>query len=71
MQPSSGSAAIGGYDVVDEKGDVYRQLGYCPQTSPLINRLTARETLAMYARLRGIPASRIYSLCEALIEQAT
>ena len=40
MQPSAGSAAIDGYDVVDEKSDVYRRLGYCPQVTVASRWLT-------------------------------
>ena len=34
------------------------RLGYCPQHDPLLDLLTAREQLALYARLKvGFPAS--------------
>lgn len=31
-----------------------KRLGYCPQVDPLLELMTVRETLTMYARLRGI-----------------
>jgi ABC-type multidrug transport system ATPase subunit len=36
-----------------------RHLGFCPQVDPLLDLMSARETLQMYGRLRGIPANRI------------
>ena len=36
-----------------------RQMGYCPQTDALLPTLTSYETLALFARLRGIPECHI------------
>ena len=33
---------------------MYSLLGYCPQYDALIDQLTGRETLVMFARLRGV-----------------
>ena len=33
---------------------VQQRIGYCPQFDALIERLTGRELLTMFARLRGI-----------------
>jgi ATP-binding cassette, subfamily A (ABC1), member 3 len=33
---------------------VHRQLGYCPQFDALIDLMTGRETLYMFALLRGV-----------------
>ena len=41
---------------------VRQRIGYCPQFDALIERMTGRELLTMFARLRGIP--------ERLISQA-
>ena len=41
---------------------VQKKIGYCPQFDALIERMTGRELLTMFARLRGIP--------ERLISQA-
>ena len=38
---------------------VQRNIGYCPQFDALIERLTGRELLTMFARLRGIPEKDI------------
>lgn len=32
-----------------------QRLGYCPQFDAVIDEMTGRETLFLFARLRGIP----------------
>ena len=38
---------------------VQQRIGYCPQFDALIDLLTGRELLTMYARLRGVYESQI------------
>ena len=38
---------------------VRQKIGYCPQFDALIDQMTGRETLTMYARLRGMPEKLI------------
>ena len=44
-------------------------MGYCPQFDALLNHMTGRETLTMYARLRGIPERSIPDLVQALLDE--
>ena len=44
---------------------VQQRIGYCPQFDALIERMTARELLTMFARLRGIPEALIKDAVEA------
>uniref|UniRef100_A0A914DTF3 ABC transporter domain-containing protein n=1 Tax=Acrobeloides nanus TaxID=290746 RepID=A0A914DTF3_9BILA len=50
----SGDALIHGMSINDSKLPRYRLLGYCPQFDALNLKLTAREQLAFYCRIRGI-----------------
>ena len=56
--PSAGRAWIDGCDVVSELSAVRRRLGYCPQQDPLLELMTGRETLLMFARLKNLPEAR-------------
>jgi ABC-type multidrug transport system ATPase subunit len=67
--PSAGSAAIDGFDVVDEQQEVFQRIGYCPQENPLLGQLTARETLSMYCDLRGISPDAIDTHVTRLLAQ--
>ena len=45
-----------------------QRTGYCPQFDALIDLLTGREMLRMYATLRGVPAEEIDPLIENLMQ---
>jgi len=69
---SSGDAFLGGLSVVRGVAGARRRLvGFCPQFDALIDQMTVRETLWMYARLRGIHGGDIGRVVEKLIEQLT
>ena len=70
---SSGDAFLGGMSVLRglSAGARRRLVGFCPQFDGLINRMTVRETLWMYARLRGIHNADIGAVVEKLIERLT
>lgn len=46
---------------------VQQRIGYCPQFDALLEHMTGRETLSMYARLRGIPERYIGSCVENML----
>jgi len=69
---SSGDAFLGGTSVVRAAaGARGRLVGFCPQFDALIDQMTVRETLWMYARLRGIDSGDISRVVEKLIDQLT
>ncbi|CAK6444803.1 unnamed protein product [Pipistrellus nathusii] len=61
---TSGDAFVGGYSVRSDIGKVRQRIGYCPQFDALLDHMTGRETLVMYARLRGIPERHISAYVE-------
>ena len=48
---------------------VQQRIGYCPQFDAIIERLTGRELLTMFARLRGIPESKIKAAVQKEIDR--
>ncbi|XP_041062157.1 phospholipid-transporting ATPase ABCA3 [Carcharodon carcharias] len=56
---SGGNAYVKGYSILKDKKRVRQNIGYCPQFDALLGHMTGRETLFMYARLRGIPEHAI------------
>jgi len=69
---SSGDAFLDGASVAMGAAGARNDLvGYCPQFDALIDQMTARETLWVYARLRGIYAADIDRVVEKLIRQLT
>ncbi|XP_033746448.1 ATP-binding cassette sub-family A member 3-like [Pecten maximus] len=65
---SNGNAYLNKYDVKQHLTQVQQNLGYCPQFDALIDQMTGRETLTMYARLRGVPEEDIKSTVNDLID---
>ncbi len=55
LPPTSGSAAIAGYDIVTQPADVRRHIGYVPQLLSADGSLTGYENMLLSARLYGIP----------------
>ncbi|KAG1338408.1 ABC transporter A family member 1 [Cocos nucifera] len=53
--PTGGTAYIFGNDIRLHPKAARRLIGYCPQFSALLEFLTAREHLELYARIKGVP----------------
>ncbi|XP_070562934.1 phospholipid-transporting ATPase ABCA3-like [Ptychodera flava] len=64
---SGGTAYIDGYDIKTNLKMAQQRLGYCPQFDALIDQMTGRETLIMFARLRGVPEPSICKAADNLI----
>jgi sodium transport system ATP-binding protein len=67
LSPSSGSAAVMGFDVAREPGEVRRRLGFYSSTTALYPRLTGRETLEFFARINGYPEAGLRARVDALV----
>ena len=54
-KPTSGTATIGGYDIVKHDTDVRKLIGIVSEKMIMYNRLTARENLRFFGNLFNIP----------------
>lgn len=54
MPPSSGTARVAGFDVVDDSLEVRRRVGYLPESVPLYNEMTVFAYLKFMADLRQL-----------------
>ncbi|CAL8072357.1 unnamed protein product [Calicophoron daubneyi] len=69
LDPTMGTSYVDGFDVNSNPKEAYRCLGYSPQESDVLpSRLTGRETLTHYARLRGLPESTIPNTVDKLLK---
>ncbi|KDO35467.1 hypothetical protein SPRG_00314 [Saprolegnia parasitica CBS 223.65] len=57
--PTSGTATLGGFDILSQQIEVRRLMGYCPQFDALMDLLTVREHLELFAAIKGVPSGRI------------
>ena len=66
----SGSVFFGDYDVLDDKDEVRRMLGYLPQDFGLYPKVTAYELLDHFATLKGLSQrARRREVVEGLLQQ--
>jgi ABC-2 type transport system ATP-binding protein len=66
MRATSGEASILGHDVCEIA--FRRQIGFLPEQPYFCDFLTGRETLRFYAKLSGVPSSRLACRVEELLE---
>jgi sodium transport system ATP-binding protein len=69
MKPDEGTAEIDGIDVVRESLEARRRIGTLPHGSGLYPHLTARENIAYYGRLYGIPRDRLGERVDEVVRQ--
>ncbi|MER3404165.1 MAG: MFS transporter, partial [Chloroflexota bacterium] len=54
MPPTSGTAKVAGYDVLEQSLEVRRRIGYMPENVLLYHDLTVRQYLEFVARVKGV-----------------
>ncbi|RLS32105.1 MAG: ATP-binding cassette domain-containing protein [Planctomycetota bacterium] len=67
LRPTSGTARVGGCDVVADPVGARRQLGYVSATTGVPDRLTPREILRSFARLHGLSDGVLETRVESLL----
>ena len=68
IQPTSGSATVGGYDVSQNPNEVRNLLGMVPQQVSLYKDLTVQENSELCADYYGVPDDEKYTRIEELME---
>ncbi|XP_058837014.1 phospholipid-transporting ATPase ABCA3-like isoform X2 [Topomyia yanbarensis] len=66
---SSGEAWVSGISLLTEMDRVHQHIGYCPQFDALLEDLTGRETLKLFAMLRGVRNVELNSVSITLAEE--
>jgi ABC-2 type transport system ATP-binding protein len=56
IAPTSGSAKLAGFDVLEKSMEVRRRVGYLPESNALYAEMRVEEYLLFRARLRDLPA---------------
>jgi ABC-2 type transport system ATP-binding protein len=69
LPPTSGTARVGGFDIVRQGGQVRAAIGAALQEAALDAILTGREHLMLQATLQGLPAARRRERAKALLER--
>src|SRR6266404_340136 len=70
LEPDSGSAEMNGIDLIGDKHNTRKMLGYLPQEFGLYPTLTAEQTLRYFAKLKGVHDKKQRgALVDALLER--
>jgi len=68
LPPTSGSATVAGFDVLEQPLEVKKRIGYLPETPPLYPEMETAEYLKFVGRLKGLSGSdvnkRVDYVCE-------
>jgi ABC-2 type transport system ATP-binding protein len=68
LPPSSGTATVAGFDVLEQPFEVKKRIGYLPETPPLYPEMETAEYLRFVGKLKGLSGAelekRIDYVCE-------
>jgi ABC-2 type transport system ATP-binding protein len=59
LPPSTGTAKVAGFDVLEQPMEVKRRVGYLPESPPLYPEMDVGEYLDFVAKLKGLPRNEI------------
>jgi ABC-2 type transport system ATP-binding protein len=59
LPPTSGTASVAGFDVLENPMEVKKRIGYLPETPPLYPEMEVDEYLTFVGRLKGISSGDI------------
>src|SRR5579864_3630532 len=60
LSPTSGSATVAGYDVLEQPLEVKRRIGYLPETPPLYPEMETGEYLIFVGKLKGLSGTELH-----------
>jgi ABC-2 type transport system ATP-binding protein len=68
LPPTSGTAEVGGFDIIQSPGNVRRRIGYVSQLVSADGALTGFENLRLSAKLYDIPKTEMVARIENALE---
>jgi len=71
LPPSSGSARVGEFDVLEQPMEVKKRIGYLPETPPLYPEMEVGEYLDFVGRLKGVPKESLHRRVDEVAEKCS
>jgi len=69
LPPSSGTASVAGFDVLEKPLEVKRRIGYLPETPPIYPEMETTEYLEFVGKLKGLSGSELQKRIEYVSER--
>jgi sodium transport system ATP-binding protein len=69
LRPSSGSAAVNGFDVIAEPAQVRRHIGFISANTAVYDRMTGWEMVEYFGRLHGLAEDELVERMEAIFDR--
>src|SRR6266705_3541125 len=69
LPPTSGSANVAGFDVLEHPLEVKRRIGYLPETPPLYPEMEVHEYVTFVGKLKGVPKADLAKRVDQVIER--
>ena len=69
LPPSSGTAEVFGFDILDDSMEVRKRIGYLPEKNPLYTDMDVHSFLEFVARLKGVERESLNGSVGAVIER--
>src|SRR6266581_759695 len=69
LPPTSGSASVAGFDVLENPLEVKKRIGYLPETPPLYPEMEVQEYLTFVGRLKGLSGADIGQRVDYVTEE--
>ena len=69
LPPTSGTAKVFGFDIIEQSMEVRKRVGYLPERNPLYTDMSVRGYLEFSADVKGVPRSRRRAEVDGAIER--
>jgi len=69
LEPTSGSANLGGYDIQKQSEKVKELIGVCPQEIAVYPYLTGRENVEFFGSLHDMPKDKLKKIVDELLDK--
>jgi ABC-2 type transport system ATP-binding protein len=69
MPPTSGSATVAGFDVLEQPFEVKRRIGYLPETPPLYPEMRTGEYLTFVGKLKGLAGAELTQRVDYVLDR--
>jgi ABC-2 type transport system ATP-binding protein len=67
LDPTDGTASVGGYDVQKQNNKIREMIGVCPQEPAFYKYLTGKENVELFGNLHGMPKRLLKQRTEELL----